>query len=271
MAARGGERRLVFDVRGRRRHVVRVVYAILALLMMSSLFFVVGPFNVGSLFGRGGTTSAAKIWDEQAERIERRLARDPKNAAILLSLARTRFLAGNARVERDPVTTEIKGIPPESRAEYEKGLNAWDRYLKQTGGKASPVVAETTAGVYNSLAVYSSGGLAEVEGNLGKAAKAQAVAAARRSSLHSLSALAYYEYRSGNFAAGDKARAQVQRKASSKAEAKAVASQLAKYRKEGKEIQKQLQSFAKLERKKGKEALQNPLGGLGSSGTGLGP
>ncbi len=42
-----GERRMLFDIRGRRKHVVRVVYAILALLMGASLFLVVGPFNIG--------------------------------------------------------------------------------------------------------------------------------------------------------------------------------------------------------------------------------
>ena len=38
---------MVFDIRGRRRHVVKVVYAILAVLMGASLFLVVGPVNIG--------------------------------------------------------------------------------------------------------------------------------------------------------------------------------------------------------------------------------
>ena len=46
-----GERRMLFDIRGRRKHVVKVVYAILALLMGASLFLVVGPVNIGSLLG----------------------------------------------------------------------------------------------------------------------------------------------------------------------------------------------------------------------------
>ena len=70
MASSGGERRLVFDTRGKRKHVVRVVYAILALLMGGSLFLVVGPVNIGSLVGGGGTTEAAKVLQEQAERTD---------------------------------------------------------------------------------------------------------------------------------------------------------------------------------------------------------
>ena len=41
-----GERRMLFDIRGRRKHVVRVVYAILAILMGASLFLVVGPVRL---------------------------------------------------------------------------------------------------------------------------------------------------------------------------------------------------------------------------------
>jgi hypothetical protein len=269
MAARGGERRLVFDVRGRRRHVVRFVYAILALLMMSSLFFVVGPFNLGSLIGRGGTTSAAKVLDEQAERIERRLARDPKNEALLLSLTRTRISAGNARIERDP-TTGTQKTPPEARAEYEQGMRSWSRYLAQAGSKPSPTAALLVAGTYFSLAQAAPSG-AQIESNVKKAAATQRIAAEATPSIGSLSTLAIYEYFSGHFAAGDRAARQAELKAPSKMEAKSVEKQMVEYRKRGEEYEKQKRQLAKLEKKKGKEALQNPLGGLGSPGTGLGP
>ena len=42
MAQGGKEHRMVFDIRGRRKHVVKVVYAVLAVLMGASLFLVVG-------------------------------------------------------------------------------------------------------------------------------------------------------------------------------------------------------------------------------------
>ncbi len=76
---------MVFDTRGRRKHVVRVVYAILALLMGASLFLVVGPFSIGNLLGTSGTTSAAKILNEQAERTEAKLRQGPdqRSAAAL--------------------------------------------------------------------------------------------------------------------------------------------------------------------------------------------
>ena len=67
--ASGGERRMLFDIRGKRKHVVRVVYAILALLMGASLFLVVGPVNLGSLLGSStGTTETTKIFEERAQK-----------------------------------------------------------------------------------------------------------------------------------------------------------------------------------------------------------
>ena len=46
------QRRMVFDIRGRRKNVVKVVYAALAILMGASLILVAGPgINFGSLFG----------------------------------------------------------------------------------------------------------------------------------------------------------------------------------------------------------------------------
>ena len=79
MASRGNERRMVFDIRGRRKYAVKVVYAILAVLMAASLFLVVGPLNIGEIFNSGGGSSeVAKPALEQAERIERKLRRELK-------------------------------------------------------------------------------------------------------------------------------------------------------------------------------------------------
>ena len=46
MAQGNNEHRMVFDIRGRRRHVVKFVYAILAILMAGSLFLVTGAINI---------------------------------------------------------------------------------------------------------------------------------------------------------------------------------------------------------------------------------
>jgi hypothetical protein len=265
--AESGDRRLVFDVRGRRRHVVRAVYAILALLMASSLFFVVGPFNLGSLIGQGGTTSAGKVLNEQAERIERRLAVNPTDKALLLAATRTRISAGNAQVEVDPATG-APTVTPEARAELEKATGFWDRYVKEAGPAASPSVALLVAGTHFGLAQGGTS-TSEIDAHIKQAAAAQRIAAKARPSVGSLSTLAIYEYFSGDFAAGDKTARQAEAKAPSKAGAAPIEKQLAEYRKRAKQYAKQKTQVAKLEKSKGKEALQNPLGGLAGGSSGL--
>src|SRR4051794_40203334 len=100
MAKKSGERRMVFDTGGRRRGVVKVVYAILAVLMGFSLLLVVGPAPLQSLFGISNeVSSAAAQFEEQAERAEVKLRKDPQNPDLLLSLTRAQINAGNALVE----------------------------------------------------------------------------------------------------------------------------------------------------------------------------
>jgi hypothetical protein len=262
--ADSGERRMLFDIRGRRKNVVRVVYAVLALLMGGSLFLTVGPFNLGELVGGGGTSSAAEVLDEQVERIEGRLAKDPTDEALLLTLTRTRIAAGNAQTEEDP-TTGARSITPEAAAEFEAAQASWAQYLQQAGNDPSPTAAQLVAGMFFGQA-ESGGSLAEIQSSLEEAAKAQRVAAEARPNIGSLSTLAIYEYYAGNFKAGDKAGRKAEQLAPSKSAAKNVEKQLAQYRKRGKEWAEQADKVAKIQRKQGKEELQNPLGGLSGGG-----
>ena len=262
--ASSGERRLLFDTRGKRKHVIRVVYAILALLMGASLFLVVGPVNIASLFGNSsGTSSASKVFDEQTERIERRLAKSPTDEQLLLALTRAQISAGNSRIE---VTseTELPTISAEARENFDQAQRTWNRYLKQAGDEPSATAAQLVAGTSFRLA-ESSTGIPEVEENVANAAAAQRIAAEERPSLGSLSTLAIYEYFNGDFAAGDAATKQAAAHAPSKAEAKNVEKQLAQYRKRGKQFEKQKKEIAKAQSGAGKEALENPFGGLGGA------
>jgi hypothetical protein len=265
--ASSGERRLVFDTRGKRKHVVRVVYAILALLMGGSLFLVVGPVNIGELFGNSGTTSSAsKLFDEQAERIEARLVKDPDNAQLLLALTRAQISAANADIE--PVAeTEIPTISTEAHKGFEAAAQTWHRYLRQAGDEPSATVAQLVAGSFFGLAEAAPGSSAELQSNIALAAEAQRIAAKEQPNVGSLSRLAIYEYFSGEFAAGDKAMKQATAKVS-KAEAKGVEEQLAEYRKRAAAFQKGVRKAAKQEQEAGKEVLQAPLGGVGGAPAG---
>jgi hypothetical protein len=263
--ASSGERRLVFDTRGKRKHVVRVVYAILALLMGGSLFLVVGPVNIGELFGNSGTTtSASKLFDEQAERLEARLVKDPNNEQLLLQLTRARINGGNAQIEVVS-ETEVPTVSVEAHKDFEAGSEAWSRYLKQAK-EPSPTAAQLVAGTFFRLA-ESSTSVLEAEENVAKATKAQKIAAEQSPSLGSLSTLAIYQYFNGEFAAGDKTAKQAAAKTSSKAEVKNVEKQLAEFRKNSKKFAKQKQELAKVQKEVGKEQLKNPLGLSGAAGS----
>lgn len=254
---------MLFDIRGRRKHVVRVVYAILALLMGASLFLVVGPFNLGNLINSGSTASnAAKVLDEQAERIEQKLARNPDDEALLLALTRTRISAGNALTEVDPETGATL-TTAEGRNEQERAAEAWSRYLKLTE-KPNPSAALLVARSYFGLAETSSN-FGEAAGNVSRAADTQQIAAEAQPTINSLTTLAIYQYFAGNFASGDKAAEQAEAKAGAKSEKKEISKQMDEFRKRGKAFEKQKQEAAKAEKGQSKERLENPFGGLGGS------
>lgn len=261
--ANDGQRRMVFDLRGRRRHVVKVVYAILAVLMGLSLFLVVGPVNVGELLGGGSSGNASEVFTEQATRIERKLKKEPSDAELLSALTRARINAGNALVE--VTATGQRTVTPEARAEYQRAQEAWDRYLKAAGGEANSGLAQLAAIAFFSLA-ESSGSASEAEENVKAAAAAQRIVAEDRPTLNSLSTQAIYDYYALDFAAGDKAAAQAKAKAT-KAQKKELERQLGEIRKRAKQFQKQVKEEAKLQKSQSKEKLENPLfGGLGGGG-----
>lgn len=265
--AKGGERRMLFDIRGRRKHVVRVVYAILALLMGASLFLVVGPFGgIGGLINTNTSTSAAEISQEQAEKIEAKLLQEPENPQLLVSLARKRINAGNALTETNTATGFVE-LLPEGRRELEQAGAAWKRYLKEES-PPKPTAAAQMARAYFTLA-ENSFGLTEAVANVEKAADAQNLAATGQPTINSLTTLAIYKYYAGDFTAGDKAARQAEAKASTKAQAKEVKKQMGEARARGKQFAKQKKEFAKTEKEQGKEALKNPFGELGG-GTSLG-
>lgn len=256
---------MLFDIRGRRKNVVRVVYAVLALLMGASLFLVIGPFNLGELVGSNGTSEAAEVLEEQAERTEQRLLRNPDSETLLLSLTRTRIAAANAHTEVNP-ETGAQVVTPEGVRQRQLAAETWNRYLKATEAPR-PTVALLAAGNYFGLA-ETARSLGEATENVEKAAATQRIAAEGQPTINSLTTLAIYEYYAGNFVAGDKAARQAEALVANKAEVQQIEEQMKEYRKRGKAFAAQKKQLAQQEKAQGKEALQNPLGGLaGSSGS----
>jgi hypothetical protein len=83
---------MLFDLRGRRRRAVQATYLTLALLMGGGLvFFGIGGDVSGGLFDafseRGGGTTANQLQD-RVDRLEERLAENPRSEATLKELVR---------------------------------------------------------------------------------------------------------------------------------------------------------------------------------------
>src|SRR5690242_273177 len=131
MASGGGkERRMVFDIRGRRKVAVKVVYAVLAVLMGLSLFLVVGPLNIGEIFGNSSGGSAAGQFEEGAEKLELKLKKEPENTDLLIGLTRERVNAANQLYNVGP--EEQREVTPEALQQLQLASDSWTRYLEAT-------------------------------------------------------------------------------------------------------------------------------------------
>lgn len=269
--ASGNEHRMVFDIRGKRRHVVKAVYAVLAILMAASLFLVVGPVNIGSLLGTGSSTGSdlAAEYEQRAEKIEVKLRKAPGDEELLAQLTNARMNAGQqsyaAAPNGEPVPTT------DSRTQYQKASSAWSQYLK-AADEPSASLAQRMGSVLFTLAQLSRT-YPEAAANLEAAAEAQRINAEKQPTLNSLSTQALYTLFTGDFKKAEEANKAAEAKATSKFQREQVGNQFesakksaAKFRKELKEAEKAGKEAAK-GNKGAPESLQNPLGStLGGSG-----
>lgn len=256
----GGERRMLFDIRGRRKNVVKVVYAVLALLMGLSLFLVVGPAPIQDLFGINNAVSdASDQFEDQVERIETRLKKEPDNPELLLALTRARINLGNSLAISNPETGEF-AYTPESRQQMFLANESWSDYLKATD-EPNPGGAQVAAQAFFGLA-QTARTTSEALSNVREAAKAQRIVAAARPSLGSLSTLAIYRYYSFDYDGGDRARREAGKYANAKPERETLEKQLDEIEKRGHEFEKQVNQIekeARQARERGEAPNVNPL------------
>lgn len=275
--ASGGKQqhRMVFDIRGRRKIAVKVVYAVLAVLMGLSLFLVVGPVNLGELFSSngGGSGEAAKPFEEQAERLEVKLKKNPEDPELLQALTRAQVSAGNSMVTVEPNGEQV--LQPEAIQRWREASDSWSRYLKAadepSGGLAQLMVPSLIK-----LAEFSRT-TQEAINNLDAAVGAQKLVAEQRPSLNSFSTLALYTYFTGDYAAAEKAKKEAEKFAKEKGEREQLDKQLkeakersVKFQQGVKETEKAQKAAAKENKGKapqlegGSSALGSALGGSSS-------
>jgi hypothetical protein len=261
------EHKMLFDLRGGRRgSVVKVVYAVLAVLMGGSLFLTVGPFSISELFNSGaGSSDLAKPYEEEAERIEARLAKDPGNPGMLLSLTRAQLNAGNVEATKEPNGEVI--LTTESVQAYQQADQSWSEYLKATD-KPNPAVAALVAPMQIQLAETSTS-FAQADQRIQAAADTQKIVVENRPTINALVTLAFYTYFTGDNAAADKVRSEAKGLAKTDSERKEIDKVLDEYEKNASGYVARKTNAEKEQKAAGgsaPESLENPLapgGGLG--------
>ena len=271
MASGGKQKGMVFDIRGRRKNVVKIVYALLAVLMGLSLFLVVGGLNLGELFNSNSSSGeAAKQFEEQAVRIERELKKDPQNPDLLLGLTRTRVNAGNSLYEGNGFQEE-RTVTPEALDQFQLASDSWSKYLKATK-EPNLGVSQLMAVTLITLAEFANSP-PESKENLEAAIAAQEIVADARPNLNSLTTLAFYDAVLGRTKTARKLANEAAKFGNTKFEKENIDNELKRYEEVGAKYQKfvkESEAVAKAEGKGGKQALEgNPLGGFTGSGSSL--
>ncbi len=147
---------MLFDLQGRRKNVIRVIYAFLALLMGGGLVLLgIGGDASGGLLnavglGDDGSTPADPAFERQIDSANETLATNPKDEKALLTLARVHYLAGNNAIETDEQGAAT--LTEDSISEYNAADDAWQKYLATNPQKPDDGVASLMVQLYASLA-----------------------------------------------------------------------------------------------------------------------
>jgi hypothetical protein len=249
---------MLFDLRGKRKRMVQVSYAALALIFLVGFVgFSIGSGNApGGLLdaiGLGGNGSSSGStsaqFDDQIDAANQQLAKNPKNTDALIKLAKYEYFKGKQGVSSDP-NTGAPTVSDDAQTDLGNAVDAWEKYVKLSNGKPDPGVAGEMVQAYFLLN--------DAQG----AAQAQRIVAEDNPSSGSYGQLAFFLYASGDISGGDAA--------ADKAVSMAPGSQAQNLKKQLDGIRAQAVKLKKQQAKApppttpGANPLQNPFGGVGS-------
>lgn len=260
---------MLFDLQGKRKRMVQVIYALLALLMGGGLVFLgIGGEVSGGLLDAFTNRQSVQTSDltKEVERLEERSAAAPRNEQVLARLIRARYAAGNALFEIDE--NNQPRMTPEARTQFELAADDWRRYLDLNPDPVDPNLAQLVAQALFALAQAGSDGSSIRQDSLA-AADAQEYFAEARPNANSLSNLAIYSYFGNDFKRGDAAVEKLLEVSPNPAAKKRNKRQMQDYRRQAKQFQEQIDAYDKaMQAGSGDEdapppQILNPSGGLG--------
>jgi hypothetical protein len=256
---------MLFDLRGKRKRAVQVVYASLAaIFLVGFVGFSIGSGNapgglldaIGLGSNNGSSGSLSGQFDDQINAANARLAKEPKNTDALARLAKYEYLKGKQGITQDQTTGQIS-VSEDAHTELGKAADAWDKYLRLNKGKPDANVAAQVVNAY--IFLNDAPGAARTEEIVAKAQPSQ----------NSYGNLAIFRYLAGDISGGDAA-AKKAVSLAPKTLQKQTKTQLASYRKQGVKLKKQqakAQKNAPPPGTPGANPLQSPLGGVGGTQT----
>ena len=132
---------MLFDLKGRRRHVVQGTYLLLAVLMGGGLvLFGIGGGTSGGLLdafkGGGGGSSQNSVLEQRIETAQKQLQANPQNQAALSEMIRSNYQLAQAKA--DPNTGAFTA---EAKKNLEQASTAWKRYLASNPDKPDITLA----------------------------------------------------------------------------------------------------------------------------------
>src|SRR4051794_20017158 len=146
---------MLFDLKGKRRRTVQVVYLMLAVLMGVGLV----AFGIGSgvngglsdLFNGGnGSNQGSKVIQKKIDTAEKQLQVNPRNAAALADVIRGHYQLASANA--DPNTGVFS---KDARTDLEQAAGAWQRYVATNPPKPDLGLARVMVQAYSGLAQLS--------------------------------------------------------------------------------------------------------------------
>jgi tetratricopeptide (TPR) repeat protein len=262
---------MLFDLKGKRKNLVKVTYLFLAILFGGGLvLFGVGSNQVqggllDAITGNGSGGSNTSAFEDQVARAQRSVRVDPKNERAWLALARAEY---NLAASGDNFDRATGAFKPGAVNDLEKAVGAWERYLRLHPKRPDPGAGLLMVQGYANLIRFGGGGspLDQFE----QAAKTQRIVAQARPSPIAFYQLAAIYYAIGKIGVGDRA-SQKAIKLTPKDQRNTVSAQLKDARKSGLKAKKQLKKSeaqaakaAKEARKQGKDPFgtqpgQSPL------------
>lgn len=265
------ENRMLFDLRGKRKRVIQVIYVLLAVIMAASLVVIGLPGGANPFSSGTGAVSQdlAESSVNRAEKIQTRLVTEPNNTNAREELIRARIAAGNNLIEIDE-ETGAQNITTEASTQYDLAAQAWEKYLKTTRNQPGQSVAQIIANTLFTLSQDST--VAQFQSNIADAAKAQGFVARSAeadkngpSAAGPLATLATYQYYAQDATAAEASRKRALAATPDKAEQQQITTQLDSVEKDAKRIGKVLAQAKKQAKKDGGKSLEQPAGSLGTS------